>query len=133
MRIVGIEGMSVGQLQDEVRRGAKFVIFSYCVSLLVVTFKRGTDVHFIRAGAGAIGPGMPYTLLSLFLGWWGFPFGLIYTPMCILENLSGGKDVTATMMQSLQLPAPVATGGEFGAPVQPQQSSGGLPPSSFGR
>ncbi len=133
MNVVGIEGLSVAQVQDEVRRGGKFVIFTWCISLLIITIKRGTDVHFIRAGQGAIGPGMPYTLLSLFLGWWGFPFGLIYTPMCIIQNLSGGKDVTAAMLEALALPAPAATGGEFGAPVpRPPPASGGLPPSSFG-
>ena len=36
-----------------------------------------------------------YTLVSLVFGWWGFPFGLIYTPMALITNLSGGRDVTA--------------------------------------
>ena len=126
MRIIGIEGLSVGEVQNEVRRGGRFVIFSYCISLLLVTFKRGTDVHFIRSGQGAIGPGMPYTLLSLFLGWWGFPFGLIYTPMCIIQNLSGGKDVTVQMMQVFAVPPSEP------AQLQPSASAGGLPPSSFG-
>ena len=76
-KIVGLEGLSPGETQDELRRGARFVIFTYCISLLVVTFKRGTDIHFIRTGQGAVGKGMPYRVLSFFFGWWGFPFGLI--------------------------------------------------------
>ena len=127
MQIVGIGGLSAGEVQDELRKGAKFVIFTYCISLLVVTFKRGTDVHFIRSGEGTVGKGMPYTLLSFFLGWWGFPFGLIYTPMCIIQNLSGGQDVTASIAPMFQLP------GAAGAVVDALPSRpGGLPPSSFG-
>ena len=94
MRILGIEGLSPGDIQDELRKGAKFVIFTWCISLLVVTFKRGTDIYFLRAGEGALGKGMPWTILSFFLGWWGFPFGLIYTPMALFTNLGGGRDVT---------------------------------------
>lgn len=115
MQIKGVEGLTVGQVQDEVRQGAKFVVFSYAMSFLVVTLKRSSDVTFIRAGQSAFVASLPYTLLSMFLGWWGFPWGLIYTPMAIIENLGGGKDVTREVMAAFGAPA--------GGP--PQQ---GLPP-----
>ena len=47
--IVGIEGMTPQQVVLELQQGAKFVQFQYCVSALVVTFKRGTDIYFVRA------------------------------------------------------------------------------------
>ena len=50
MAIKGVEGMSVGEVQDQVRQGAKFVVFSYCMSFLVITLKRSSDVTFVRAG-----------------------------------------------------------------------------------
>ena len=103
---IGIEGLTVAQVEDEVRRGAKFVFFTYAMSFLVVTLKRSSDVHFIRAGEGTFGKSLPYTLLSLILGWWGFPWGLIYTPMAIIQNLGGGTDVTAQIMGSLAPPPP---------------------------
>lgn len=99
MDIKGIEGLTVGDVQQEIARGGKFVTFSYAMSFLIITLKRTSDVHFIRAGQGTFGPSLPYTLLSLVLGWWGFPWGLIYTPMAIIQNLSGGTDVTALLMQ----------------------------------
>ena len=37
----------------------------------------------------------PYSLLTLVLGWWGIPWGLIYTPLALMTNFSGGRDVTA--------------------------------------
>ncbi len=102
MEIKGIEGMSVGELRDQVQRGGKFVIYSYVISILIMSFKRGSSIHFIRAGDSAVGPAVPYILLSFFLGWWGFPWGLIYTPWALFENLSGGKDVTVEVMNSIQ-------------------------------
>lgn len=37
-------------------------------------------------------------MLSLLFGWWGFPFGLIYTPISLFQSLSGGKDITREVM-----------------------------------
>lgn len=101
MQIQGVEGMSVGEVEAEIARGGRFVMFTYCVSFLVMTLRRPTDVFFVKANESAVGKGMPYTLLSLVLGWWGIPWGFIYTPMAVIENLSGGKVVTAEVMQSL--------------------------------
>jgi hypothetical protein len=56
---------------------------------------------------------MPYTLLSAVAGWWGFPFGLIFTPISIIQNLAGGKDVTGHFRAALSgppAPGPPAPG-----------------------
>lgn len=102
MQIKGIEGLSGEELQRQLQQGARFVMFSWCVSLLVITFKRSSDVYFVRAGQSTLGLSLPYTLLSFFLGWWGFPWGFIYTPMAIIQNLGGGRDVTAEVVNSMR-------------------------------
>ena len=33
--------------------------------------------------------------MSALLGWWGFPWGFIYTPAVLVTNLKGGRDVTS--------------------------------------
>jgi hypothetical protein len=101
MKIIGTEGLTSEELTREIRIGAKFVIFEYAISLFVVTLRRSSDIYFVRAGESAVAKGLPYTLLSLFLGWWGVPWGLIYTPMALVTNLSGGKDVTPEVRASL--------------------------------
>src|SRR5437588_10947549 len=78
-KIKGIEGMQPDQINFELQRGAKFVIYTYCVSILVMTFKRGSPVHFVRSGESAVTKGLPYSLISLLLGWWGIPWGPIWT------------------------------------------------------
>lgn len=100
-KINGIEGMSYSQLVGEVQTGGKFVIFEYCFSILIMTFKRGSGIYYIKPGESALIKGLPFSLLSLAVGWWGIPWGLIYTPMALITNFSGGKNVTAEVMASL--------------------------------
>ncbi len=102
MKIVGLEGINDPQsLRAEVDRGARFVIYTYCFSLLIVSFKRGSDIYFIRPGQSAVLRGLPFTLISFFFGWWGFPWGLIYTIESLVKNLGGGTDVTQAVMADL--------------------------------
>jgi hypothetical protein len=112
MAIKGLDGLSVGQVLAEVERGAKFVTFPYCIWVIVISFRRTSDVHFIRPGESVIGKSFPYILISLFLGWWGVPWGLIWTPTYIIQNLAGGKNVTDQILPSLRPqaspPAPAA-------------------------
>ena len=46
--------------------------------------------------------GLPFTLLSLLLGWWGIPWGPIYTIQSLWVNLKGGRDVTQEIMPSMR-------------------------------
>ena len=105
-KIVGLEGIkSDGELQQELQQGGKFVLYQYCISLRVITFKRSSSVYFIRHAENAVVKGLPFTLLSLVLGWWGIPWGPIYTIQSIWVNFGGGKDVTNEIMPSIMLAA----------------------------
>src|SRR5437867_4392049 len=109
-KIQGIEGMKHGELEFELQRGAKFVLFQYCVSVIVLTFRRPSDIYFVRQGENAVVKGLPFTLLSLVAGWWGIPWGPIYTIQSIYNNSRGGKDVTQAVVNSLRAqaaPAPI--------------------------
>ena len=101
MKIQGLGNMTFDQLRFEIDRGGKFVIFEYCVSILILTFKRPTDVYFIREGESAMGKSFGYSLVSLVLGWWGLPWGPIYTISSLATNLGGGKDITREVLAAL--------------------------------
>ena len=105
IKIRGIEGLSQSEFDFELQRGAKFVLFQYCISVVVLTFRRPTDIYFIRSGESAVGKGLPFTLLSLVAGWWGIPWGPIYTIQSVYSNFQGGKDVTQQVRNSLNAPA----------------------------
>jgi hypothetical protein len=94
MKIQGIEAMSSDQLRFELQRGAKIVCYHYCVSILVMTFRRSSDAYYIPAGESAVSKGLPWTLLTLIMGWWGIPWGPIFTVQSLIVNCKGGKDLT---------------------------------------
>lgn len=98
MKIVGIDGLTNDQIHQEILKGGKFGFYQYCVSLLVVTFKRSSDIYFVPAGHAVTGPRVGYSLLSLLAGWWGFPWGPIYTVQSLWTNLAGGRDVTRDVL-----------------------------------
>ncbi|HEX6986100.1 MAG TPA: hypothetical protein VF170_12035 [Planctomycetaceae bacterium] len=100
-KIVGLEGLTHEDLAQELDRGARFVVYQYCVSVLVLTFTRGTNIYFVRSDESRMAKGLPWTALSLAFGWWGFPFGLIFTPVTVIRNLLGGKDVTDEVLAAL--------------------------------
>lgn len=103
MEIYGLGDRSVAQLERELRNGGKFVVYLWVVSLLIVTFKRPSAVHYIAPRESALTRGLPYTLCSVLFGWWGIPWGIIYTGQAILENSTGGKDVTDEMRSVMAL------------------------------
>lgn len=119
MKIVGTDGLDAQTVRQEVERGARFVLYTYCISLVVVTLKRPSNVYFIRPGQSRTIKGLPFALISLLLGWWGFPWGPIYTVQCLVNDLLGGKDVTDAVLASLPPAAAVAAGGSAAAATAP--------------
>ena len=102
MKIKGIEGLSVVELQDEISRGGKFVVYTYCLSCFFMTFKRSSSIYFIHDNENAFVKGWPFNLISLLFGWWGIPLGIVNTLDCLFTNIGGGKLVTDKVMHYLQ-------------------------------
>ena len=101
-KVFGLEDMKWdGHFQQELQQGGKFVMYQYCISLLIITFKRSSNIYFISHSDNAVVKGLPFTLLSLVLGWWGIPWGPIYTIQSIWVNFNGGKDVTQEVAASI--------------------------------
>ena len=70
------------------------------VSLLVVSFRRSSDIYFVTADRPFTSARLGYSLLSLVAGWWGVPWGPIFTIQSLWTNLSGGRDVTSQVVAS---------------------------------
>ena len=86
MKIQGLEGMSASEIQLELQRGGKFVVYSYCISLIVVTFRRPSEIYFLPAGASRLRKGFSSSAVTLLLGWWGIPWGPKYTIQSIKKK-----------------------------------------------
>ncbi len=93
--------MTTAELKQKVAAGAKFVYFEYTVSIVVATFKRPTDIYFIDANESAAKHSWHLSTLTGIMGWWGIPWGPIYTIGTFVTNFGGGKDVTAEVMGKL--------------------------------
>jgi hypothetical protein len=100
VKIIGTEGLSNEAIRAELAGGARFVIYQYCISIVILTFRRPSDIHFVRPGESAATKGLKFTLLSSLLGWWGIPWGPIYTIQAIWTNSRGGRDVTQQVLAS---------------------------------
>jgi hypothetical protein len=101
-----IAGMTPDEVVFEINRGARFIVYQYCFSIVIVSFKRSTSVQFVKVGESAVVKGLPWTALSAVFGWWGIPWGFIYTPQVLYKNLKGGVDVTPLVLAQLQRPSP---------------------------
>ncbi len=118
--ISGTEGLTPTDIQNEISRGARFVVYQWCLSLFVVTLKRGSRVHFLKPGETGFLPGFLWTTFSLLFGWWGIPWGPIYTIGSLWTNLRGGIDVTAAVSADL-----ANTHGAPAMPTLPGTRTGG--------
>jgi hypothetical protein len=101
MQIIGLNNVTGEQLKFELQTGGRFVVFEYCISILIMTLKRPSSVYFLRSGESGFNRSIPWSLCSLLLGWWGIPWGPIWTVSSVVRNCRGGRDVTGAVVRSL--------------------------------
>lgn len=65
------------------------VQYQACISLLVFT-TRFRSPRLVVGSDKSQSTAIIYTLISALFGWWGFPWGFIYTPQAIYRNFCGG-------------------------------------------
>ena len=105
--IKNIEGLTIDQLNSLIGQGGKFVMYQYTISVLVMTFRRSSDIYFIRYGENGTVKGLGFTFLTFLLGWWGIPWGPIFTIQTLWSNFSGGRDVTSEVLASSASAQPI--------------------------
>ncbi len=101
MRIKGINDMTLPDVEAAVGKGAKFVYFEFCISLLIITFRRSSSIYFIKTAKERWLLTAYYDLVTFLLGWWGLPWGLVYTPLALVRNTIGGHNKTVAIMNHL--------------------------------
>ncbi len=101
MEIKNIQGLRVSEIKQLVNQGAKFVIFPYTISLILMTLRRNSSIYFIRPGENTMKYSYGHVGVNLLLGWWGIPWGPIYTIGAAYRHIVGGKDVTQIILSEL--------------------------------
>lgn len=92
-KIAGLQGMTMDEIMEEINRGGKFVVFKSCVSAIIVSETKESDIYFIKSQEPAFKYHWPVTLKTILLGWWSIT-GFFWTIDCLRFNFSGGLDVT---------------------------------------
>lgn len=73
----------------------KLVQYRFAVSLIAISMTRGTGLHHEKDKKWLL---LSCTLISVFGGWWGIPWGPYYTIVSFIEN---GKAKEITIQQLL--------------------------------
>ena len=115
MKVRGIEGLTLAEMIEQVRRGARFVVFAWSVGIGVANVRRASAVYFVRPGNRTVWKHLGCTLLTAALGWWSIPRGPRCAVSCLRQNLRGGEDVTAAVLQMLVR----ANARAVAAPIEP--------------
>jgi hypothetical protein len=117
VNIKNTEGLSPQEVRTLVSQGGKFVVYKYCISIIVMTFNNPTDIYFIKPNHSRITPAIGFLFINFILGWWGIPWGPIYTLGNIGTILGGGKDVTNEVMAQINQGDPnYGTGTNYNIP-----------------
>jgi len=95
-----LDPVTAQKFQSMLDSGVRYVVFQYCISMFVMTLRRPSQVYEVGPEASRFRLGLQYSLISLFLGWWGIPWGPIWTISTIYNNCRGGKDITDAVVES---------------------------------
>jgi hypothetical protein len=93
---------SGAQINKLTESGARFIIYQYCISLFfAITLRRFSPAFLILPGEPANKYKGRYNLISLLFGWWGIPWGPVYTFRSVMLNNKGGIDYTDDILLNL--------------------------------
>ncbi|RKR82347.1 hypothetical protein BDD43_2523 [Mucilaginibacter gracilis] len=97
-------GLTLNDLYNYLHRGGHIVTYGYCVSILAFTYRLVSSPHFIKPGEKISKYRLSYNIRSLLFGWWGLPWGPIYTIDMIKINAKngGGMDVTTEILMKIK-------------------------------
>lgn len=98
--VVGLAEQDLGRLPELLAQGGRMVMYQWCLSMVVLTFKRPSEIYFLRPGENAVARGLHCSFVTLFLGWWGIPWGPVYTLQSFWVNMTGGRDITEVFRPS---------------------------------
>lgn len=80
----------------------ELVQYQACISFLLFTVKLSSRFYVKESLSSGLA-NVLYTLVTLLLGWWGLPWGPIYTIQVIIKNITGGKKVKVESMINMDI------------------------------
>lgn len=97
-----IEGnTTLDELKTQIENGSRFILFPYCVSIFAFTFRKFSPAFLIKKDEDTSKHIRKFNLYTILLGWWGFPWGPIYSVKALHASKKGGLDVTDDIMLNI--------------------------------
>jgi hypothetical protein len=96
------EPTDMEQIRAQVEAGGRFVVYSYCISLIAVALTKLSPAILILSEESHKRHRNKYNLLTALFGWWAFPYGPFRSVEIIRSNNKGGFDVTEDIMLNLR-------------------------------
>lgn len=94
------DSLTAEEVQSRLEQGWKAVRFEYCFSFLLATVRRQSRIYLTENWQERYIRGMGYSALTLLLGPWGVPWGLVWTARSLWTNLTGGVDAAAEALEA---------------------------------
>lgn len=88
-------------LYKKLESGVRYVAFQYAIGMIYVSLSQTSPVYEIKPNGGTLLRSLPYSFLSLLLGWWSFPVGPIFTISALVRNTRGGIDLTEAVRATM--------------------------------
>lgn len=101
-RLIIESDLTHSELEQKISKGSRFITYQYCVSIFfAVTLQRFSPAILIDKDEDLSKYRKRYNAISLIFGWWGIPWGPIYTLKSISVNKKGGIDITENVMLNM--------------------------------
>lgn len=92
-----LDHASAETMKLALERGARYVVFEYCISILVMSFKRTSRPYLVEPEESGLRLGFRYSLISVLCGW----LSPVRTIETIVTNCRGGLDVTNDLLSAM--------------------------------
>lgn len=72
----------------------KYRTYKVAINIMYYRYEQNSKIYEIKEGKNAILPGLKYSLLTLFFGFWGGIKGFVTATNALSINFRGGEDLT---------------------------------------
>ncbi|WP_200266643.1 hypothetical protein [Luteolibacter pohnpeiensis] len=108
---------------ERVKRGERVITIPYVLSILILTLQRSMGgIHYVNSSNWPMGRIIIATIVTSIFGWWGLPFGPIFSLISLYYLWFGGRDQTRTMLKSMV--GPVEASRILANAVKPKPTAG---------
>lgn len=88
-----------GAVAQAVMSGVRFKIVPYVFSVVIMSFRRNMGgIQPVSTGSWPVGSVIGAVIITMLFGWWGFPWGIIWSIPVLFQLWNGGRDVTSQML-----------------------------------